>query len=286
LIWLAAVTDKAAMQTEPTKADPPTRKRRWFQFSLRTLMIGVTVLALPLGYVGWLAKDERSRLAHREESRTLVEIQVLEYAFKRYKAEHGEYPPSDFSHLDDPNSPQYIALANHFKRRFPRADIPTEIAAVRTLGVRTPAHAICFWLGGFATDAARPVSGLLVSSSPNREPPSYLLDPDRLRMLNAGDQVPVFMPIGGQAAPYIYLSASSYATQDPFNADQWQQAGKGTARPYLSDEAPGQFMKPTSCQIICAGADGDGDYGGGSGSFPSGAGYQPGDYDNLTNFSS
>ena len=27
------------MQTEPTKTDPPKRKRRWFQFSLRTLII-------------------------------------------------------------------------------------------------------------------------------------------------------------------------------------------------------------------------------------------------------
>jgi hypothetical protein len=36
---LPAVTDNAAMQTEPPKADPPKRKRRWFQFSLRSLMI-------------------------------------------------------------------------------------------------------------------------------------------------------------------------------------------------------------------------------------------------------
>jgi hypothetical protein len=270
------------MQMEPDVAAAPKRKRRWFQFSLRTLMIVVTVLAVPLGYVGWLAKEERSRLARREESRTLVEIQVLEAAFKRYKAEHGEYPPSDFSHLDDPNSPQYIALANHFRRRFPRADIPTEIAAVRALGVRSSAQAICFWLNGFATDVARPVSGLL-NSSQNREPPSYLFNPDRLRLLNEGDQVPVFVPSDGQAAPYVYFSASSYATQDPFNAEQWQHAGKGTARPYLSDEAPGRFVNPKSCQIVCAGADGD--YGGGTGSFPSGAGYQSGDYDNLTNFS-
>jgi hypothetical protein len=40
------------MQTEPPKAEPPKRKRRWFQFSLRTLMIGVaasgaTLLDLP-----------------------------------------------------------------------------------------------------------------------------------------------------------------------------------------------------------------------------------------------
>jgi hypothetical protein len=31
------------MQTEPTKVELPKGKRRWFQFSLRTLMIGVAV---------------------------------------------------------------------------------------------------------------------------------------------------------------------------------------------------------------------------------------------------
>jgi hypothetical protein len=34
------------MHTEPPKADPPKRKRRWFQFSLRTLVIGVTIVAV------------------------------------------------------------------------------------------------------------------------------------------------------------------------------------------------------------------------------------------------
>jgi hypothetical protein len=51
------------MEAEPRKADPPKRKRRWFQFSLRTLMIGVTVLAVPCGYVGWQAKIVRERTA-------------------------------------------------------------------------------------------------------------------------------------------------------------------------------------------------------------------------------
>jgi hypothetical protein len=35
LLLLPAVKDNAAMQTEPSKAEPPKRKRRWFQFSLR-----------------------------------------------------------------------------------------------------------------------------------------------------------------------------------------------------------------------------------------------------------
>ena len=34
------------MEAEPSKAEPPTRKRRWFQFRLRTLLIGVTLVAM------------------------------------------------------------------------------------------------------------------------------------------------------------------------------------------------------------------------------------------------
>jgi WD40 repeat protein len=39
------------MQIEPRNADPPKRKRRWFQFSLRTLLIVVTLLAVVYGYL-------------------------------------------------------------------------------------------------------------------------------------------------------------------------------------------------------------------------------------------
>jgi hypothetical protein len=52
LLRLSAVVDNAAMESEPPKADPPKRKHRWFQFSLRTLLIVVTLLAILCGYVG------------------------------------------------------------------------------------------------------------------------------------------------------------------------------------------------------------------------------------------
>jgi hypothetical protein len=55
--------DNAAMEADPPKADPPKRKRRWFQFSLRTLMIVVTLLAVPCAYVGWQTKIVRERKA-------------------------------------------------------------------------------------------------------------------------------------------------------------------------------------------------------------------------------
>ncbi len=39
------------MEAEPIKSKPPKRKRRWFQFSLRTMLIGVTLIALACGYI-------------------------------------------------------------------------------------------------------------------------------------------------------------------------------------------------------------------------------------------
>ena len=44
--------------------DQPSPRRR-FQFRLRTLMIGVTLLAVACGYVGWQAKIVRQRESER-----------------------------------------------------------------------------------------------------------------------------------------------------------------------------------------------------------------------------
>ena len=44
------------MQTDPSKAEPPKRKRRFFQFRLRTLMIVVSVFCVMVGvgtHLGW-----------------------------------------------------------------------------------------------------------------------------------------------------------------------------------------------------------------------------------------
>jgi hypothetical protein len=48
LLLLLAAGDNAAMQAEPSTADPPNRQRRWFQFSLRTLLIVDHLLAVPM----------------------------------------------------------------------------------------------------------------------------------------------------------------------------------------------------------------------------------------------
>jgi hypothetical protein len=63
LLRLPAVGDNAAMEAEPLKTEPPKRKRRWYQFSLRTLMIVVTLLAVPCAYVAHEARIVAERRA-------------------------------------------------------------------------------------------------------------------------------------------------------------------------------------------------------------------------------
>jgi hypothetical protein len=67
LLRLPAVRDNAAMQTEPIKAEPPTRKRRWFQFSLRTLMIFTTIVAVYLGLVTSRARRQHQAVEALEQ---------------------------------------------------------------------------------------------------------------------------------------------------------------------------------------------------------------------------
>jgi len=49
------------MHDKPNTAASEKPRRRWFQFRLRTLLIGMMLLAVPCGYMGWQAKIVRER---------------------------------------------------------------------------------------------------------------------------------------------------------------------------------------------------------------------------------
>jgi hypothetical protein len=79
LLPLPAVGDNAAMQTESPKADPPKRKRRWFQFSLRSLLIAVAVTALLCAIVSRLPKPNELTLKQLQSIKAgMTEDKVLE----------------------------------------------------------------------------------------------------------------------------------------------------------------------------------------------------------------
>ncbi len=76
LLRRSAAGDNAAMQTEPSTAEPstaepPKRSRRWFQFSLRTLLIFAIVFAIPCAWLG--RKIERKR-REREVVNAIVKL--------------------------------------------------------------------------------------------------------------------------------------------------------------------------------------------------------------------
>lgn len=51
------------MQSEPTQVEPPKRRRRWSQFSLRSLMIVVTLFCVAAGWFATQARAVRDRKA-------------------------------------------------------------------------------------------------------------------------------------------------------------------------------------------------------------------------------
>jgi hypothetical protein len=61
---LPAVGDNVTMESEPPKAEPPKRKRRWLQFSLRTLMIFVTLIAT----AAWVVADRQRLIRERDDA--------------------------------------------------------------------------------------------------------------------------------------------------------------------------------------------------------------------------
>jgi hypothetical protein len=57
------------MQTDSPKADPPKRKRRWFQYSLRTLLIFTLVCAVASA---WLANKMEQKRKERDAVTAIV----------------------------------------------------------------------------------------------------------------------------------------------------------------------------------------------------------------------
>ena len=59
------------MQTESPKAEPPKRKRRWYQFSLRTLLIFTVVCAIGSA---WVARRMDRKRRDREAVAVILKL--------------------------------------------------------------------------------------------------------------------------------------------------------------------------------------------------------------------
>jgi hypothetical protein len=96
LLLLPASGDNAAMQTEPPKTDPPKYNRRWFQFSLRTLLIPLALGVVAVVY--FFVLPAIHDLQKRQE--TQKKLQQIGDAVDRYEAQ--QRLPKTAQHSFDP----------------------------------------------------------------------------------------------------------------------------------------------------------------------------------------
>ncbi len=78
------------MPTESPKAEPPKRKRRWFQFSLRTLLVFTLFCALASA---WLSHKVAQKRAEREAAEAFAKLgSIVTYDYERGPFQAAEAP--------------------------------------------------------------------------------------------------------------------------------------------------------------------------------------------------
>jgi hypothetical protein len=86
------------MEAEPTKAKPPKRRRRWFQFSLRTLMLMMLLVGVGMT---WLVA-----LKHQaERQRIAVETILKDGGFVTYDYQEHTLPSGVTTYSDNATPP-------------------------------------------------------------------------------------------------------------------------------------------------------------------------------------
>ena len=80
------------MESEPPKTDPPKRKRRWFQFSLRALMIFTALVAVAAATLG-------TRISRKRNEHDAVEVMRKSGGFVSYD-----------SYKSEPSGPHWLRV--------------------------------------------------------------------------------------------------------------------------------------------------------------------------------
>ncbi len=218
-------------------------------FTLVELLIVILIISMLLSLVtvaGWRA------IVKAKETAIKAEISQIDMAFRAYKSKYGSYPPTV----------SQAEFNRHARKAFPRYSGTYDVTSLDV------AEAVVFYLRGYN---ANPTTPFNFSSGQQFEEP--LFDFDRTRLADAdGDGNPEYYP-EGLTQPYLYFAADN---------EDYTGQGSGSGLPYQSSAAGG-WMNPDSFQIVSAGADNN--FGNTGNKFwPSGAGTNQFDRDNLTNF--
>ena len=150
------------MESAAHTAAVPESRRRWFRFTLRTILLITTLVGCGVGWLGVMVRDARQQEVDAKNSvRTIVEIDTMDTAFKAYKERYGSYPPSDFTNLDDGPVLSTATLRHPARRRCHRGP--------RSITLPPPAHHGQF-RGGHLFQIKRQPSRLALMSRPEKHP--------------------------------------------------------------------------------------------------------------------
>lgn len=163
-----------------------------------------------------------------------AEMVALNEAFETYRELYGEYPPNF--------SADEAIVRKHLQIRFPSMAedemLPADVDA---------AEALVFWLGGFSTNRAYPITGFggpLNVEGPRRHG-IYEFEPKRLIPTSYGKEM--YVPPGvGRTEPYVYFLTSGrrklvYPAKEP------------RIEAYRKSDT--EYVNRTSFQVLSAGED-------------------------------
>lgn len=245
-----------------------------------------------------------------------TEIAQLNDAVEAYKAKMGDYPP---------NFKDYSVFLRHIRRCYPKInqnELNLFIDNVWPGGysITNPppdglpgqideGESLVMWLSMTRNNPQFPFG--LSAGGQGSAPVKYYDFPEQRLVRGDADVIPSFRPEYAKETFYLYVDSRSYfscvrnfidssLTPNPASAEgmaetmvlpYWSEnrVSMDTTLPTCQQFAP---MEATRFQILCAGTDGDFGYLDSAGNppidvkgFPSGANYNRGDRDNITNFS-
>ncbi len=284
------------------------------------MLVVITIIGVLAGLItaaGVAAIGQANRTTIR------MDIGQLETALHAYEKKFGDFPP-DFARIDRDSSKAIVL--HHLRKVFPRYilsgsatdqwtqfedDVNRYASAFNlTLDVNelSPAEAMVFWLGGLPDETGRLIGFSADPANPfgaggSRLDPMFEFDETRLfdaDVTNASNWLAYKSENVEGPVPYVYFCVRRHPRNGNLQYEftpaggggssllSWNAGSSGTCVPYCV-RGRGDWNKPKSFQIISPGMDGlfgnprrPSDFR----SSATGQLFTPGDYDNITNFSS